>query len=130
MKRQSGLRILRRFYHGNTCQPCRDVSAMSGETLADRYKRTMTRLEQITRAEYDVRIQWEWEFDDSGIVKQKPKFLAHPMVEQDPLNIRDTLCGIGPRPCASITRCARTRPSNMLTSLAYTHIFESISISR
>jgi G:T-mismatch repair DNA endonuclease (very short patch repair protein) len=40
------------FYHGHMCQPFRDVSTMSGETLADRYERTMTRLEQITRAGY------------------------------------------------------------------------------
>ena len=81
------------FYHGHTCQPFRDVSTMSGETQADRYERTMTRLEQITRAGYEVRIQWECEFDDSGIVRQKPELLTHPIVDQTPLKTRDALYG-------------------------------------
>ena len=81
------------FYHGHTCQPFRDVSTMSGETLADRYEGTMTRLEQITRGGYEVRIQWECEFDDAGIVKQKPELLTHPVVEQTPLKTRDALYG-------------------------------------
>ena len=34
------------FWHGHSCQPYRDVSTMSGETLAYRYERTMTRLEK------------------------------------------------------------------------------------
>ena len=66
---------------------------MSGETLADRYERTMKRLEQITRAGYEVRIQWECEFDDAGIVKQKPELLTRPIVEQSPMKTRDALHG-------------------------------------
>ena len=66
---------------------------MSGETLADRYERTMTRFQQITRAGYEVRIEWECEFDDSGIVKQKPELLTHPVVEQTPLKTRDAMYG-------------------------------------
>jgi len=37
------------YFHGHTCQSFRDVPTQSKETLADRYERTMTRLEQITR---------------------------------------------------------------------------------
>ena len=66
---------------------------MSGENLADSYQRTMTRFEQITRAGYEVRMQWKCEIDDSGIVKQKPELLVHPVVEQGPLKSRDTLYG-------------------------------------
>ena len=47
------------FWHGHTCQPFRDVATLSGDTLAERYKRTMTRLEQITRAGYQVKVLWE-----------------------------------------------------------------------
>jgi len=36
--------------HGHTCQPYRDVITMNGDKLAERYERTMSRLEQITRA--------------------------------------------------------------------------------
>ena len=53
----------------------------------------MTRLEQRTRAGYEVRIQWECEFDDSDIVKQKPELLTHPVGEQTPLKTRDALYG-------------------------------------
>ena len=63
-------------------------------TLAERYERTMSRLEQITQAGYQVKIQWECEFDDTGIVYQKPELLTHPIVEQIPLQTRDVLYGV------------------------------------
>jgi G:T-mismatch repair DNA endonuclease (very short patch repair protein) len=47
------------FWHGHTCLPYRDVETMTGDTLAERYETTMSRLEQITRAGYQVEIQWE-----------------------------------------------------------------------
>jgi len=71
-------------FTADTCQLFRDVSSISGETLADCYERTMPRLGQVTRAGYQVRIQWECEFDDAGIVK-KPDLLTHPIVVQRPL---------------------------------------------
>jgi len=64
---------------------------MSGVTLAERYERTMSRLEQITRADYQVKVQWEFEFGDAGIVDQKPELLTQPVVRQSPLCARDTL---------------------------------------
>jgi G:T-mismatch repair DNA endonuclease (very short patch repair protein) len=36
---------------------------MGKETLAERYQRTLTRLEQIKRAGYEVKIKWECDFD-------------------------------------------------------------------
>ena len=66
---------------------------MSGVTLAERYERTMSRLEQITRADYQVKVQWEFEFGDAGIVDQKPKLLTNPIVRQSPLCTRDALYG-------------------------------------
>jgi G:T-mismatch repair DNA endonuclease (very short patch repair protein) len=74
-------------YNGNTCQPFDDVTTMSGDTLSERYKRTMSRFEQITRAGYLVKIQWECEFVDAG----RPKLLVHPIVKQSPLCTRDVL---------------------------------------
>jgi len=79
------------FCHGHTCQPFRDVSTMSGDTLAERYECTMSRLEHITEVEYQVKIQWECKFDEVGIVNQKPELLPHPIVEQSPLYTRDAL---------------------------------------
>jgi len=64
---------------------------MSGDTLAERNDRTISRLQQITRAGYQVKIQWECEVDDAGIVNQKPELLRHPIVEQSPLYTRDAL---------------------------------------
>jgi len=80
-------------WHGHTCQPFRDVITMYGETLAERYERMMSRLEQITRAGYLVKFQWEYQFDNAGIVKTKPELLAHPLVLQSPLRTRDVLYG-------------------------------------
>ena len=67
------------YFHGHTCQPFRDVSTMGGNALAERYERTMSRLEQITRTGYLVKFQCECEFEKAGIVK--PELLAHPIVE-------------------------------------------------
>ena len=47
------------FWHGHNCKPFRGDSTMSGDTLAERYERTISRLEQITQAGYQVKIQWE-----------------------------------------------------------------------
>ena len=66
---------------------------MGGDTLAERYERTMSRIEQITQAGYQFKTQWECDFDESGIVNQKPEMLTHPIVEQSPLNTRDALYG-------------------------------------
>jgi len=53
----------------------------------------MSRLEQITRSSYLVKFQWECDFDDSGVVKQKPELLTHPIVQQSLLRNRDSLYG-------------------------------------
>jgi len=75
------------FWHGHTCQPFRDVATLSGDTLAERYERTMSLLEQITRACYQVKVQWECEYEE------KPELLTHPLVRQSPLYTRDALYG-------------------------------------
>jgi len=45
------------YYHGCTHQPFRDVKTISGETLAERYEQTLSRIEQIKRAGYQVKFQ-------------------------------------------------------------------------
>lgn len=81
------------FYHGHTCKPFRDITTTSKDTLSERYEKTMARLEQITRAGYQVKIQWECEFDEARIVEHKPELLTHPVVMNTPLNTRDALYG-------------------------------------
>jgi len=49
------------FWQGHTCQPFRDVATLRGDSPAERYERTMSRLEQITRAGYQGKVQWECE---------------------------------------------------------------------
>ena len=44
------------YYHSHTCQPFRDVTILGGDTQAERYERTMWRLEQITRAGYQDKV--------------------------------------------------------------------------
>ena len=45
------------FYHGCKYQPFRYHETINKETLAERYERTMSRIEQITRAGYQVKVQ-------------------------------------------------------------------------
>jgi hypothetical protein len=53
----------------------------------------MARIEQIARAGYTVKIQWECKFDEAKIVKDKPEVLTHPIVRHSPLKTRDDLYG-------------------------------------
>jgi len=47
------------YLNGHTCMPFRDLPiACGGGTLAERDKNTMTRLERITQAGYQVKVQW------------------------------------------------------------------------
>jgi len=62
---------------------------MSGDTLAEPYEHTMLRLEQITPAGYQVRVQWDCEFDDA----EKSQLLTRPIVRESPLSTRDALYG-------------------------------------
>jgi G:T-mismatch repair DNA endonuclease (very short patch repair protein) len=80
------------LWHGHTCLPFRDVPTMGGETLAERYENTMVRLERIRRAGYQVKIQWECDFD-KDILPRHPNLKTHKLVEQSPLNTRDALYG-------------------------------------
>jgi len=81
------------FHDGHTRQSFRDVTTKSGDTLAGRYERTMSRLEQITREGYQVKIEWECEFDESGIVRHKPELHNHPIIRHSQLRTRDVLYG-------------------------------------
>jgi G:T-mismatch repair DNA endonuclease (very short patch repair protein) len=78
------------YWHGCTLKPFRDVITY-GDTLASRYEQTMARLVQITRAGYQVKVQWECEFDNAGIAT--PKLFAHQTVCKSPLCTRDALYG-------------------------------------
>jgi hypothetical protein len=55
--------------------------------------KTMARFEQITRAGYLVKVQWECQFDEDQIAEQKPELLVHPIVRHAPLITRDALYG-------------------------------------
>ena len=77
------------YFHGFTCQPFRDVSTTNGDTLAARYEQTMALLEQITRAGYQFKVQWECEFDDAGIAT--PKLNVHQTMCKSPLCTSDAL---------------------------------------
>jgi hypothetical protein len=66
---------------------------MGGDTLAERYERNMSRLEQITGAGYTVRLVCECEWDAAKIIEKKPELLTHPIVRHSPLSTRDALYG-------------------------------------
>ena len=81
------------FYHGCKCKPLRDHKTLDEDTLAERYERTMSRIEQIAAAGYTVKLLWEYEFDAAKIVVQNPELLTHPIVRHSPLHTRDALYG-------------------------------------
>ena len=80
------------YYHGHTCQTYRDVTTIRGTTLAERYERTMMRIEQITLAGYQVEVQLECEFDEE-ILTRYPDLKTLSVVLHSPHNTRDTLYG-------------------------------------
>jgi len=96
-------------YHGHTGQPFRDFITMNGDTLPERHERTMSRLEHITRSGYTVKHQWECEFDESGIVKNKPQLLTHPRVHYVPVM---TFTVVEPRPCVSTIKKGKMKLFN------------------
>jgi hypothetical protein len=52
----------------------------------------MTRLEQITKAGYEVELMWECEFD-RDILSKHPELRNNPLVVHAPLNNRDAFYG-------------------------------------
>jgi len=69
-------------YHGCKCQPFRDVKTLTSvKTLAERYEQTLTRIEQLKRAAYNVKVKWECDL------------LTHPVVRHEPMNTREALYG-------------------------------------
>jgi G:T-mismatch repair DNA endonuclease (very short patch repair protein) len=73
------------YWHGNSCLPFRDVSTGARNILVERYEHTMARIEQITRARYQVEVQWECEFYD-GILTSHPQLKTRPVVQHSHLN--------------------------------------------
>lgn len=80
------------YWHGCPCRPYRDVKTIAGVTLAERYEQTMTRLEKITQAGYQVEIMWECRFDRE-ILPRHPELQKLSVFQQVPLRTRDALYG-------------------------------------
>jgi hypothetical protein len=59
--------------------------------LAERYEKTMFRLERITRAGYIVKVMGECEFEET--LRLRPELQTHPMVERGPVRTSDALYG-------------------------------------
>ena len=67
---------------------------MNENTPAEHYERTVSRIEHITRAGYQFKVQRESELDATKIIEQKPELLTHPIVLHSSHNIRDALYGV------------------------------------
>jgi len=76
-------------WHGRTCQPVRYDTTLHGDALAERYDRTMSNMEQMTREGYLVKFQLESEFADAG----RAELLAQSLVQKSKLRNRDALYG-------------------------------------
>jgi hypothetical protein len=74
------------------CRAYRHVKTKAGDTLAERYEQTMTRLEKITQAGYQVEIMWECRFD-KDILPQHPELQKISVFDQGPLHTRDAPYG-------------------------------------
>jgi hypothetical protein len=64
---------------------------MGDDTLAERYERTMSRIEKIIKAGYTVKLIWECEWDAAKIIEKKLELLTHPIVRHSSLSTRDAL---------------------------------------
>jgi G:T-mismatch repair DNA endonuclease (very short patch repair protein) len=64
----------------------------AGDTLAERYEKTMARFSKITEAGLQVLVQWECEFDKS-ILASHPELETQHIVLHESLNTRDALYG-------------------------------------
>jgi hypothetical protein len=53
----------------------------------------MSRIKQIAKAGYKVKMQWECEVDESKIMDDKPELKTHPIIRHSPLKTRDALYG-------------------------------------
>jgi len=73
------------YRHGHTCMPFRDTPTECGrDTLAERYENAISRIERITQAGCQVKVQWECEFEHPEDMKVE---------EYLPLRTRDALYG-------------------------------------
>jgi len=89
------------YHHGCKCQPFRDVKTLtSGETLAERYKQTLARIEQLERSGC-VKVQWECEFEGAD------DLLTHPVVRHEPMNTQEGLYGVEPKQCVFTIKSER-----------------------
>ena len=95
------------FYHGCKCKPLCDKT-LDEDTLAERYERTMSRIEQITAAGYTVKVIWECEFDAAKIVEKKPELLTHP-IDTVSYILEMPCTEVEPRPCIYTIRPRRTK---------------------
>ena len=74
------------YYHGHTCQPFRELPiACGGGNLTERYEQTMSRLERISQAGYQIEVKWECEFEPPEEMRVEE--------ESPPLRTRDALYG-------------------------------------
>jgi G:T-mismatch repair DNA endonuclease (very short patch repair protein) len=74
------------YFHEHTCQPFRDLPiACGGGTLTERYEQTMSRLERIAQAGYQIVIKWDCEFEPPEEEEEE---------ERLPLKTRDALYGV------------------------------------
>ena len=103
--------FLRCFYHGDTCQPFRDITTLRGNILAERYEKKMARLQQLTSVVYTVEVVWVCQFD-RDILPHHPELLQHPVVQSCPLITRDALYGCRTE---SIIRSVRGRRFTIMT---------------
>ena len=85
------------YWHSPTCLPFRDVNTGAGDTLAERYENTESRLEEITQAGYQIEDQWECDFD-KGVLADHPELKTHPIVQHCPLNPPFLCTGVERKP--------------------------------
>ena len=85
------------------------------ETLLSRYEETEARLKKIENAGYTVISIWGCQF--RNLLRQNPglenELSAHPYVKISPINIRDALYGVEPRPQKHIAKLNRKKKSTM-----------------
>ena len=94
----------------------RDHKALDEDTLATPFEKTMSRIEQISAAEYTVKVMWECKFNAAKIMEKKPELLTHPIVRHIPYILQVPCTQDEPRPCVTTIRLRRTKKQSSIAT--------------
>jgi hypothetical protein len=110
---------------GNFTRACfSETSVRRLERRWPRDEQTMQKLEKITRAGYQVIVQWDCDFDRE--IVETSRTAHNPVVNRETLNTRDALYGGRTEAMRLQYKAREGKPSNTAMSCPYIHTYANI----